>query len=131
MDKHVTIVAALNIAFGALCVVVALIVFVAVVGGGRLSGDEEAIWITGVVGFAIAVPMFVLGALPIVGGIGLLQWQPWARILVLILSVGSLILIPLGTIYGIYAIWVLMQDDTVRLLETTADAQSTPGGVKS
>ncbi len=123
MDKHVTAVAAIFIAFGALGVCVALIILVAVVGGGLLSGDEEAIWITSIVGLSIAGPLLLIEPLKIVGGIALLQRRPWARILVLILSFLSLIMFPFGTAYGVYAIWVLMKDDTVRLLAPAADAQ--------
>jgi hypothetical protein len=122
MDKHVTAVGAIFIAFGALGVCVALIILVAVVGGGLLSGDEEAMWITSIVGLSIAGPLLLIEPLKIVGGIALLQRRPWARILVLILSFLSLLMIPIGTAYGIYAIWVLMNDDTVRLL-AAADAQ--------
>ncbi len=122
MDKHVTAVAALFIAFGTLGVIVALIILVAVVGGGLLSGDEEAIWITSIVGLSIAGPLLLIEPLKIVGGLALLQRRPWARILVLILSFLSLIMFPIGTAYGIYAIWVLMKDDTVRLFAPAADA---------
>ena len=123
MDKHVTAVGAIFIAFGALGVCVALIILVAVVGGGLLSGDEEAMWITSIVGFSIAGPLLLIEPLKIVGGIALLQRRPWSRILVLILSFLSLIMIPIGTAYGVYAIWVLMKDDTERLLAPAADAQ--------
>ena len=68
MDKHITAVAALFIAFGVLGVFLALIVLVAVVGGGLASGDRDAIWITGIVGPAVAVPFLLFGALEIVGG---------------------------------------------------------------
>ena len=122
MDKHITAVGALSIALGAVYVLVSLIVLVSVVGGGLLSGDEEAIWITSIIGFSIAVPLLSVGVHSIVGGFALLQRRPWARILVLILSFLSLINIPIGTAYGIYAIWVLMKDDTVRLF-APADAQ--------
>ena len=122
MDKHITAVGAIFIGFGALGVFAALIILVAVVGGGLLSGDEQAIAITSIVGLSIAGPFLLLEALKIVGGIALLRRQPWARILVLILSFLSLIMIPIGTAYGIYAIWVLMKDDTVRLLATPPDA---------
>ena len=122
MDKHITAVGAIFIGFGALGVFAALIILVAVVGGGLLSGDEQAIAITSIVGLSIAGPFLLLEALKIVGGIALLWRQPWARILVLILSFLSLIMIPIGTAYGIYAIWVLMKDDTVRLLVTPPDA---------
>ncbi len=123
MDKHVTAVGAIFIAFGALGVCVALIILVAVVGGGLLSGDEEAMWITSIVGLSIAGPLLLIEPLKIVGGIALLQHRRWARVLVLVLSFLSLIHIPIGTAYSIYAIWVLMKDDTVRLLAPAADAQ--------
>ena len=101
---------------GLLGVIFALIILLAVVGGGLASGDAEAIRITSIVGLSIAGPMLLIEALKIVAGIALLQRLPWARILVLILSFLSLLMIPIGTAYGIYAIWVLMKDDTVRLL---------------
>lgn len=122
MDKHITAVGALFIAFGAQGVFLALIVLVAVVGGGLISGDEAAIAITSIVGISIAGPFLLIEALKVVGGIALLQRRPWARILVLVLSFVSLIMIPIGTAYGIYAIWVLMKDDTVRPLATPSDA---------
>ncbi len=77
-----------------------------------LSGVE----IVTVVGLSIALPFLLVEALKIAGGIALLQHRRWARVLVLVLSFLSLIHIPIGTAYSIYAIWVLMKDDTVRLL---------------
>jgi len=120
MDKHITAVGTLFIAFGVQGVFIAMIVLVAVVGGGLLSGDEMAIRITSLVGLSVAVPLFLVESLKIVGGIGLLQRRPWARILVLVLSFLSLIIIPIGTMYGMYAIWVLMKDETGRLLAPAA-----------
>jgi len=72
----------------------------------------------------------LIAATKIVGGVALLQRRPWARILVLILSFPTLLIIPIGTAYGAYAIWVLMKDDTVRLLTSTVDVdQLAPPGV--
>ncbi len=122
MDKHVINVGVLFIAFGALGVLVSLPVLVAVIVRALRSGDETATPLISVVAFSIVVPFLLVEALKIVGGIALLGRQPWARILVLILSFLSLIMIPIGTAYGIYAIWVLMKDDTVRLLATPPDA---------
>lgn len=115
MEKHITVVAALRIAFGALGILVALIVFVAVVGGGLISGDSEAIAITSVVGSVIAFFLLILSVPGIIGGIGLLKLKPWARILVLILAVLDLFNIPIGTTVGIYTIWALMKDETAQL----------------
>ena len=39
------------------------------------------------------------------------RWS-WARWVSLVLAVLDLLLIPVGTLFGIYAIWVLMQDET-------------------
>ena len=130
MDKHVTAVAALFIAFGVLGVFFSLLLFLALVGGGIASGDEEAMGILNILGPLLAGPFLLIAATKIVGGVALLQRRPWARILVLILSFPTLLIIPIGTAYGAYAIWVLMKDDTVRLLTSTVDVdQLAPPGV--
>lgn len=117
MKGHLTIVAALNIGFGALGVLIAIIVFVAVVGGGILSGDPEAMTITAIVGTSIAGLFMFLSIPGIIAGIGLLKRKSWARILALIIACIDLIFIPIGTLIGAYGIWVLVHDDTVKLFE--------------
>ena len=115
MDEHVTILGALYIAFNALMLFAAIIVFVVIVGGGLLSGDADAIAITSGVGSAIAFLLVILSAPGIIGGIGLLKRRYWARILVLVLGFLNLVSIPLGTLLGIYTIWVLMKEETAQL----------------
>jgi hypothetical protein len=116
---HLTIVAALSIGFGALGIFIALIVFVAVVGGGVLSGDPEAMSITAIVGTAVAGFIALISVPDIIAGIGLLKRKSWARILALIIACVDLIMIPIGTIIGAYCIWVLVHDGTVKLFENT------------
>jgi hypothetical protein len=53
-----------------------------------------------------------------VGGIGLLSYKPWARILVMIVAAMGCLVIPIGTLVGVYSIWTLMQDDTIKLFKT-------------
>ena len=115
MEKHVTFVGALRIGFGILGILAAVIVLVAVVGGGLISGDREAIRITAIVGPVVAFFLVLLSVPGIIGGIGLLKRKPWARFLVLVLAVLDLFNIPIGTALGIYTIWVLMRDETVQL----------------
>jgi hypothetical protein len=117
MKGHLTIVAALSIGFGALGVFIALIVFVAVVGGGVLSGDPEAMSITAIVGTAVSGFIALVSVPDIIAGIGLLKRKSWARILALIIACLDLIMIPIGTIIGAYCIWVLVHDDTVKLFD--------------
>src|SRR5687767_5662389 len=108
MEKHITVVAVLWLALGGLGLLVALIAFVAIVGGGALSGDMEAIAITGTVGTAIAALLVVLSVPAVIAGIGLLKKAEWARVLTLVLSFLALMGIPFGTALGIYSIWVLL-----------------------
>ena len=111
MQQHVKIVAILSIIFGAFMALGGLIVFATVTGGGMLSDDVEARWITGVVGTTIGGLLIVLSLPALIGGFGLLKHRQWARILIIIVAVLSLLNFPFGTAYGIYAIYVLMHDD--------------------
>ena len=115
MEKHVTVLGILYIAFSALGLLLAIIIFTAVVGGGIISGDSEAMAITGIVGPAIALLFVLLSAPGLIGGIYLLKHRPWARILVLVLGFINLIEIPIGTALGIYTIWVLFKNESVDL----------------
>ena len=115
MEKHVTVLGILYIAFSALGLLLAVIIFTAIVGGGMISGDSEAMTITAVVGPAVALFFVLLSAPGLIGGIYLLKHRPWARILVLVLGFINLIEIPIGTALGIYTIWVLFKNETVDL----------------
>jgi hypothetical protein len=115
MEKHVTVLGILYIAFSLLGLLLAVIIFTAVVGGGLISGDSEAMAITAIVGPAVASFFLLLSAPGLIGGIYLLKRRPWARILVLVLGFLNLIEIPIGTALGIYTIWVLLKDETVNL----------------
>ena len=115
MEKHITLLGALYIVMSVLLIGVALVVFFVVTGAGVFSGDPCAAAITSVVASIVAI-ILVLIALPgIIGGIGLLKYREWARILVLVLGFFNLINIPLGTILGIYTFWVCMKDETIQL----------------
>ena len=123
MKKHVTALGAFFIALSALNLFAALFVFVAIAGGGLLSGEREAIAITSAVGTFIASILAVLAVPGLIAGIGLLNLRPWARLLGLILSFINLLHIPLGTILGIYGIWVLLNDEASALF-----GKQPPGG---
>ena len=115
MEKHITLVAALHIGLGIMGLLVACLAFVFIAGAGAISGDPEAMAITSVVASTIAVFFITLSVPEIIGGIGLLKHGSWARILVLIIAVLDLFQIPFGTAIGIYTIWVLLNDETVKL----------------
>jgi len=56
----------------------------------------------------VGILVIIKGAAGFVAGWGLLQREPWARILVLILAFISLISPPFGTALGVYTLWVLL-----------------------
>ncbi|MFC1607576.1 hypothetical protein ACFL47_06350 [Candidatus Latescibacterota bacterium] len=116
MEKHITLVAALHIGFGILGIMLASVIFIAIVGAGLISGDEEAIAITSIVSTLIASFILLTSIPGIIGGIGLLKRREWARLLVLILSVLNLIGFPIGTAIGIYSLWALIQDETIQII---------------
>ena len=119
MREHVTVVGALHIGLGALGVLAAIIVLASTIGPGllvlSLEGDAAPLTILTIIGGIVAVFLIIISLPGIIGGIGLLRFRPWSRILVLIVAVLNLLNIPIGTLLGIYSIWVLMQDETVQL----------------
>jgi hypothetical protein len=115
METHVKVVGWLYIILGILGLIGALIVFVAVVGGGLISGDQEAIRITMVVGIIVSSFVVLVSAPGIVAGIGLINLRPWARILGLALGVLNLPGFPTGTILGVYTLYALLDDESSAL----------------
>ena len=64
----------------------------------------------------------------IVGGLGLLRYKEWARILTLVASFLSLPHVPFGTALGIYSMIVLFNPETVRLFQGGAAAPPPSAG---
>ncbi len=117
MEQHITILGVLHIAYGAIGILVAMIVFMAVVGGGMLSGDAEALAITTLVGTSIATFLFIPSLPGLIGGLGIFKYRPWARITLLVVGFVNLLIVPFGTILGIYTIWVLMNIEVKDMFE--------------
>ncbi len=114
-EKHITILAILHIARGALLLIIGLLGFVLLSGIGLISQDPTALGVLGLIG-TVAIMFFGVIALPsVIAGIGLLKHQEWARILTLVVGFLSLLDIPIGTALGVYTIVILMDDEARRL----------------
>jgi hypothetical protein len=122
MRQHLQILAAVYIALGSFGGLIALIVFVAVAGGGLLSGDPTAMTITTIVGASIAIFFLIIAAPAIVAGVGLYRGRGWARPLALVLGFLLLFMVPIGTAIGIYTIWVLTRPETAQYLDAGYEA---------
>lgn len=112
MRTHVKVLSWLYIILGILGIMTAIGIFVIIFGGGLISGDRVAIRVTGMVAFLVAGFIIALSVPGIIVGAGLLKFQPWARILALVLGILNLPAVPIGTALGIYAIWALLDDET-------------------
>lgn len=118
MKKHITVVGALNIGFGILWMIGAIILyFVFNFAKGVVDNDEIAVRVIGFIGLILPILIGVISVIGLIGGIALLSYQSWARVMVIIISVLGCLNIPIGTLLGVYSIWVLMQDETVKLFE--------------
>lgn len=127
METHVTILAIFANALGLLGLAAALFLFVAIAGGGLISGDSTAIAITSTVAVVIAGILAVLSLPSVIAGIGLLRRAEWARILALVIAALNLPNIPFGTALGIYAFWVLLNEETARMFKAPPPAFSSGG----
>jgi hypothetical protein len=118
MNKHVTVVGAIHIGFGVIGLLLALGLFFVFNFAKEMVGNEDVPQV--VLGFLSAsIPLLVgfMSTLGLVGGIGLLSHQPWARYLVIVVAALGCLNIPIGTLKGVYSLWVLLQDDTIALFE--------------
>jgi hypothetical protein len=59
----------------------------------------------------VGVGFLLVGAGGLLVGWGLIGHQPWARIVAIVVGVLALIHPPLGTILGIYTLWVLLSQN--------------------
>ncbi|MES2464695.1 MAG: hypothetical protein V4671_29380 [Armatimonadota bacterium] len=63
----------------------------------------------------------------LIGGIGLLYFRPWARVVLLLPSLLLVFLVPIGTAIGAYGLWVILQGEVRALLSGAGqDAADVP-----
>jgi len=118
MKKHVTVVGAIHIGFGLLGLIGAVAVFFALnFARGFVEGEEVPNMVLKFLSLSLPLLIGFMSTLGLVGGIGLLSLQPWARYLVIVVAALGCLNIPIGTLKGVYSLWVLLQDDTVKMFE--------------
>jgi heme/copper-type cytochrome/quinol oxidase subunit 3 len=128
MDRHLTVVAVLNIVYRSFVVLGAMILYVLAAFFGDLISmliELEAIRpheipmqmlnFVPLMLVLIATLMLIVSAAGIIGAVGVLKRREWARIVLLAVSFLNLLRVPLGTILGIYTIYVLLNAETIKL----------------
>jgi hypothetical protein len=119
---HVPAVGGLLIVGHAIFLLVGMFVFVLLTGIGFASGEREAMTVLTTVGTAVGLLLVVLGIPGLVAGAGLLARQSWARILAIVVGILGLVNFPIGTVIGVYALFVLMQDAAAEYFAPRAPA---------
>uniref|UniRef100_UPI0032169068 hypothetical protein n=1 Tax=uncultured Draconibacterium sp. TaxID=1573823 RepID=UPI0032169068 len=113
MERHINVVAALQIGYSILGLIIAGTLFALFYVIGDFVDDHEAEFILAIIANVIMIMAFILSIPGIIAGIGLFKRKEWARILTLIISVLNLFSFPIGTALGIYSIWALVQPEVV------------------
>jgi hypothetical protein len=123
MEQHIKVLSVLFIILGILGIVVAVAILLLGVGSAAtiLSQDHSneaqvgAAWAGSCLTF-IAVLFGIMSIPSIIAGWGLSQRKAWARILTIILAILSLPSFPVGTAIGVYALVILFNDESKRIL---------------
>ena len=119
MEKHVKILGILLIVSGVLDIIGASIGY-SVFAGSRMlyraySYTHCLHYVYGWFGLMM-IGLIMLYAVPaIIAGWGVLNRWSWARIFGMIVCIIHLTSLPLGTALGIYGLWVLFSDETVKI----------------
>jgi hypothetical protein len=127
MKNHVTLLGALFIAYHVIGLLVGVVIMALLSSIGVLTHDPQAMTILSAIGVGVGTFLIVLSVPGLIAGIGLLRSQSWSRILALIVGAFDLLDIPLGTALGVYAFWVLLQDDTMEVFEGPRPAVGAEG----
>ena len=116
-QNHITLLGVLHIARGAFVLLVGVLLFAVLTGIGAISEDSTALGVLGFIGTGLMLLLTALAIPSVLAGIGVLLRREWGRILALVVSILSLIDIPIGTAIGVYSIWLLMNDETRTLFQ--------------
>ena len=123
MATHVKVIAVLCLIFGAFGVLLALFssfifsALAALVGSTNDPDASAGMAVLGLTGITLTIVVLVFSIPYIICGWGLLKLRPWSRILGIILAAISLIRMPFGTIFGIYALIILFNKQTEALFQ--------------
>src|SRR5712691_9656338 len=112
MRDHVRILGWCFVVYSSITLLLGVCLFFIIGGAGMLSGDRQAMLVTGAVGTGLSI-FFIIVSLPgLITGFGLLKFRPWARIVAMILAVLHVLSFPFGTALAIYTFWVLLNAET-------------------
>ncbi|MBD3317282.1 MAG: hypothetical protein GF344_15960 [Chitinivibrionales bacterium] len=117
MQRHINIVAGLYIALSILLLLITAFLVAVVTGAAPLIDVDAVEGIVIVIAWIIAVFWVAVAAAGIAIGAALKQRHSWARIATIVVSIVNLLNFPIGTAVGLYALWVMLNPETIRLFD--------------
>jgi hypothetical protein len=113
MEKHINIVAALQIGLSIFNLLIAFLIFTVLKLVGGFVDNANGATILSLIADVLAIVFIIISVPGILAGMGLYKRKEWARILTLVLSIVEIFSFPFGTAIGIYSIWALIQPETI------------------
>jgi len=118
MKDHIKVLGILWIVFGVFFMCLALFALLVFFGVAEIPNvDDISPGILRLIGIIASAFIGLIGLPQIIGGLGLLRYKEWARILMLVISFISLANVPFGTFLGAYSLVILFNPETVRLFQ--------------
>jgi hypothetical protein len=122
VSTHVKVLGGIFLAIGVLglgSAVISSVAFGLVAGVVGASGGEAPLdtAVLGFTGLALTIALTLFSVPALLCGWGLLKFRPWGRILAIVLAAVSLLVFPFGTVFGVYALWVLFSKKTEPVFE--------------
>ncbi|HEY1205838.1 MAG: zinc ribbon domain-containing protein [Bryobacteraceae bacterium] len=104
---HIRLLGILWVAISAFRLIPGLVLLSLFGHGGAFLPPEVPFFVHGILR-CVGTLLVIGAALGLAAGAGLLQRQPWARVLAIVLAFINLVDMPFGTALGIYTLWVLL-----------------------
>ena len=113
MEKHINVVAALQIGLSIFNLLIAFLIFTVLKLVGGFVDNANGSTILSLIADILAIVFIIISIPGILAGMGLYKRREWARILTIVLSIFQVFNFPFGTAIGIYSIWAMVQPETI------------------
>jgi hypothetical protein len=112
LQVHIPILGWILIATHAFGLVIAILVFFLLTGIGAAVGDSIAFGVLSITGTTVGLFIAALSLPGVLAGYGLLTQKSWGRLAALVVLILGLLNFPIGTVIGVYGLWVLLQEES-------------------
>lgn len=109
IETHISVVGWLQILNSVINLLVAGFVIAFLVAIGSITEDPTAYQILATTGWLTGGFLAALALPGLIAGIGLLNRSSWSRVMAIVIAIFQLALFPIGTVLGVYTLFVLIQ----------------------